>query len=61
MVWKWKNDEISWENRLKELNKSFSFEELRFALGIPGEVTLSKLEITNLLESNEKWNRYLKE
>ena len=45
----------------EELNKNFSFEELRFALGIPGEVTLNKLGITNLPESNEKWNRYLKE
>ncbi|SFD01658.1 HAD family hydrolase [Clostridium uliginosum] len=45
----------------EELNKNFSFEELRFALGIPGEVTLNKLGITNLLESNEKWNKYLKE
>lgn len=45
----------------EELNKNFSFEDLRFALGIPGEVTLNKLGITNLLESNEKWNRYFKE
>ena len=45
----------------EELNKNFSFEELRFALGIPGEVTLNKLGITNPLECNEKWNRYLKE
>ncbi|MBW9144554.1 HAD family hydrolase [Clostridium sp. CM027] len=45
----------------EELNKNFSFEELRFALGIPGEVTLNKLGITNLHESNEKWNRYLEE
>ena len=45
----------------EELNKNFSFEELRFALGIPGEVTLNKLGIANLFESNEKWNRYLKE
>ncbi|MBW9147918.1 HAD family hydrolase [Clostridium sp. CM028] len=45
----------------EELNKNFSFEELRFALGIPGEVTLNKLGITNLPESNEKWNRYLEE
>ena len=45
----------------EELNKNFSFEELRFALGIPGEVALNKLGITNLFESSEKWNRYLKE
>ncbi|MBC8059868.1 MAG: HAD family hydrolase [Clostridiaceae bacterium] len=46
---------------LEELDKNFTFEELRFALGIPGEVTLSKLGIQNPMESNEKWNRYLKE
>ena len=46
---------------LEELNKDFSFEELRFALGIPGEATLNKLGITNLSQSNEKWNKYLKE
>ena len=45
----------------EELNKYFSFEQLRFALGIPGEVTLSKLGITNLIESNQKWNRYFKD
>lgn len=45
---------------LEELNKNFSFEELRFALGIPGEVTLKKLGITNIFECNEKWNSYLK-
>ena len=45
----------------EELNKNFSFEDLRFALGIPGEVALNKLGITNLLESNEKWNTYFKE
>ncbi|MCB2355538.1 HAD hydrolase-like protein [Clostridium estertheticum] len=45
---------------LEELNKKFSFEELRFALGIPGEVALNKLRITNLFQSNEKWNSYLK-
>ncbi|WP_055667195.1 HAD family hydrolase [Desnuesiella massiliensis] len=45
----------------EELNKNLSFDELRFALGIPGEVTLSKLGITNILDCNVKWNRYLKE
>jgi HAD superfamily hydrolase (TIGR01549 family) len=45
---------------LEELNKNYSFEELRFALGIPGEVALNKLGITDISESNEKWNRYLK-
>ncbi|WP_443660962.1 HAD family hydrolase [Clostridium algidicarnis] len=45
----------------EELNKDYSFEELRFALGIPGEVALNKLGITNVLESFNKWNIYLKE
>ncbi len=45
----------------EELNKNYSFEELSFALGIPGEVALNKLGITNILECGEKWNVYLKE
>jgi HAD superfamily hydrolase (TIGR01549 family) len=45
----------------EELNKNYSFEKLRFALGIPGEVALNKLGITNILECSEKWNVYLKE
>ncbi|MBU3102271.1 MULTISPECIES: HAD family hydrolase [Clostridium] len=45
----------------EEINKNYSFEELRFALGIPGEVALNKLGITNILECSEKWNIYLKE
>ncbi len=46
---------------LEELNKNYSFEDLSFALGIPGEAALRKLGINNILESNEKWNSYLKE
>jgi HAD superfamily hydrolase (TIGR01549 family) len=45
----------------EELNKNLSFYELRFALGIPGEVTLNKLGITNISDCNVKWNKYLKE
>ncbi|NNU75078.1 HAD family hydrolase [Clostridium estertheticum] len=45
----------------EELNKNYSFEDLKFALGIPGEVALNKLGITNILECSEKWNVYLKE
>ncbi|MBN7575227.1 MULTISPECIES: HAD family hydrolase [Clostridium] len=45
----------------EELNENLSFDELRFALGIPGEVTLNKLGITNILDCNVKWNKYLKE
>ncbi|WP_270562850.1 HAD family hydrolase [Clostridium beijerinckii] len=45
----------------EELNENLNFDELRFALGIPGEVTLNKLGITNILDCNVKWNKYLKE
>ncbi|AVK47870.1 HAD family hydrolase [Clostridium sp. MF28] len=45
----------------EELNENLSFDELKFALGIPGEVTLNKLGITNILDCNVKWNKYLKE
>lgn len=45
----------------EELNKNLNFEELKFALGIPGEVALNKLGITNILDCNMKWNGYFKE
>ena len=45
----------------EELNKKFSFDELTFALGIPGEIALNKLGITNVPESIDRWNKYLKE
>lgn len=45
----------------EEFNKKFSFEELSFVLGIPGEVSLKKLGVSNLEECNKKWNMYLKE
>ena len=45
----------------EELHKDFSFEELRFALGIPGEVTLKKLGISNTMEAEKTWNLYLKD
>lgn len=45
----------------EEFNKKFRFEELSFVLGIPGEVSLKKLGVSNLEESNTKWNKYLKE
>ena len=45
----------------EEHNKKYSFEELRFALGIPGEAALKKLGITNISESFNKWSIYLKE
>lgn len=45
----------------EELNKNMSFEELRFALGIPGEVTINKLGIKNSSSCLDKWDKYLKE
>jgi HAD superfamily hydrolase (TIGR01549 family) len=45
----------------EELNKKFSFEELRFALGIPGQVTLNILGMTSVDECIDRWNKYLKE
>lgn len=45
----------------EELNKNLTFDELRFALGIPGEVALNKLRIPNISDCNVKWNKYLKE
>ena len=45
----------------EELNREFSFDELRFALGIPGESALSKIGIANVIEANDKWNEYFKD
>lgn len=45
----------------EELNKNLNFDELSFALGIPGEVTLNRLGITNISACGVKWNKYLKE
>lgn len=45
----------------EELNKNLSFDELRFALGIPGEAALKKLGITNTFDCNARWNKYSKE
>jgi haloacid dehalogenase superfamily, subfamily IA, variant 1 with third motif having Dx(3-4)D or Dx(3-4)E len=42
----------------EELDKEFSFEELSFSLGIPGEVTLNKLGIKNVSDAFNKWYRY---
>lgn len=45
----------------KELGKSLSFDDLKFALGIPGEVALKELGIIDVCDCNIKWNRYFKE
>lgn len=44
-----------------EKNICYSFEELSFALGIPGHVTLEKLNASDIDRGNHKWNNYLKE
>lgn len=46
---------------VEKLDKKFSFDELKFALGIPGEVALDQLGIADALEANDKWNLYFKE
>jgi len=45
----------------EELNRNLSFDELRFALGIPGEATLNKLGITNISDCKARWNNHIKE
>ncbi|MBL4934262.1 HAD family hydrolase [Clostridium sp. YIM B02515] len=45
----------------EELNKNLSFDELSFALGIPGEISLNRLGISNVSDCNVKWNKYLME
>ena len=39
----------------EELGKEYSFDELRFALGIPGEDALEKLEIEDIPAMMEAW------
>lgn len=46
---------------LEELNKHYSFEDLKFALGIPGEAALHRFGIENISKSNNRWNGYFKE
>ena len=41
------------------LQKDIPVEELKFALGIPGEVTLHRLGISDARTANRKWNEYL--
>jgi HAD superfamily hydrolase (TIGR01549 family) len=45
----------------EELYKEFSFEELYFALGIPGMVTLSRFQLKDTDEAFHKWDKYLRE
>ena len=41
------------------LQKDMAKEDLKFALGIPGEVTLHRLGISDTRTANRKWNEYL--
>ena len=41
------------------LHKDIEKQELRFALGIPGSVTLRKLGITDTERANDRWNEHL--
>lgn len=43
----------------EDLGQVLSKEELRFAFGIPGAVTLEKLGVGNIEDSLEKWLKYL--
>ena len=40
------------------LQKDIPMEELKFALGIPGEVTLHRLGISDARTANRKWNEF---
>ena len=41
------------------LHKDIGRPELKFALGIPGSVTLRKLGITDTERANSRWNEHL--
>lgn len=41
------------------LQKDLATEKLKFALGIPGEVTLRRLGISDTGTANRRWNEYL--
>lgn len=44
---------------LEYKGKDVELSELKFALGIPGEVTLKRIGITNTLAANQTWNNYM--
>lgn len=46
---------------MEELNKNMSFEDLHFAFGIPGEISLAKLGVANVKQCVDRWNEYLRE
>nr|WP_229263743.1 HAD family hydrolase [Cohnella cholangitidis] len=46
---------------LLEYDKSYSFEELAFVLGIPGSRSLPQLGIQDVDRANELWNMYMRQ
>ncbi|MGG4522175.1 HAD family hydrolase [Aneurinibacillus migulanus] len=44
-----------------ETGRNYTFDELSFALGIPGTVALERLNVTHIEQVNKRWNEYLKE
>lgn len=40
-------------------NKNYPVDNLRFALGIPGEVALRRLEVEDVVMANRLWNKYM--
>ncbi|WP_459503320.1 HAD family hydrolase [Bacillus sp. C1] len=45
----------SLQKTLQEEGMQYSLEELRFALGIPGIITLQKLGVKNIGDAHQKW------
>jgi len=43
----------------EETLKEYSWDELDFILGIPGEVTLEKFGLKNVREASRRWNSYM--
>lgn len=43
------------------LNRDYPISELRFALGIPGEVVLKQLGVKDVSMADQRWNSYMKE
>lgn len=45
----------------EELGKSYSYQDLRFVLGIPGDYCLKELGIVDMKAANRKWLQYMRE
>lgn len=51
---------LSLQDTISEITKQrIEISDLKFALGIPGEVTLNRLAIQNIAEANKIWNNNL--